>query len=117
MALSPRAQTGDPVSDFVHDLNNPLGSVHANLSQMAEYLEDFRQVWERVQELRKAVGAKDAVAQEIALAALAERVQATDADFLVEDLHAAVRESLAGVSAIRGLVREEAARAPRSAGS
>lgn len=48
---------------------------------------------------------------------LTQRVQITDVDFLVEDLHAAVRESLSGVSAIRGLLREEAARTARSAGS
>ncbi len=103
MALDPGARREDSVGDVVHDLNNPLGSVHANLSQLAEYAEDLQAVWEEVRAVRKA--SRTGVGLDGAARALSRRMDEADADFLVDDLSAAVRDSLAGTSQIRRILR------------
>ena len=103
MALTSRISSGQKDADFVHDLNNPLGSVHANLSQMAEYLEDLRSVWERVQAVRAARENPEAL--RLAAGSLVDSMEAVNADFLLEDMRAAVHESLAGASSIRRIIR------------
>ena len=102
------ASIGQLAAGVAHEINNPMGFIHANLYQVVEYLEDLGRVWGRVEALRKAVDASPdapsglrAAAQE--LDGVAEEVEA---GFLLDDMGKAVRESLEGSERIRHIIQD-----------
>jgi PAS domain S-box-containing protein len=99
------ASIGQLAAGVAHEINNPMGFIHANLSQLGEYLDDFARIWERVAALRKAAGAASGEVR-----AAAESVEAliaeVDAEFLLRDFGTAVRESLEGAQRIRAIVQD-----------
>jgi two-component system NtrC family sensor kinase len=99
------ASIGQLAAGVAHEINNPMGFIHANLSQLGEYLEDFARVWEKLAVLRKsalaASGETRAAAEEVE-AVIAE----VDAEFLLRDFATAVRESLEGAQRIRAIVQD-----------
>jgi PAS domain S-box-containing protein len=100
------ASIGQLAAGIAHEINNPMGFVHANLLQMAEYVNDLARAWDAVGELRKAVeagGADEARAAAERLAGLAAEL---DVDFLLADLAKAVRESQEGAERIRHIVQD-----------
>jgi two-component system NtrC family sensor kinase len=100
------ASIGQLAAGVAHEINNPMGFVHANLFQMAEYAADLRRVFAELHELRRALArggpaeAREAAAR---LDAVAEEVQL---DHLVEDLAKAIRESQEGSERIRHIVQD-----------
>ena len=99
------ASIGQLAAGVAHEINNPMGFIHANLSQMSEYLDELARVWSAVGDLRKAAlvagGEVRAAADEV------ERLVAqVDAEFLLRDLGTAVRESLEGAQRIRAIVSD-----------
>jgi signal transduction histidine kinase len=91
-----------------------MGFIHANLFQMAEYLGDLRQAWERVEDLQKSVlelapsGSDSAGVEAIRQAsdALSGLVRELDLDFVQTDFAKAVRESQDGAERIRNIVKD-----------
>ena len=53
------ASIGELAAGVAHEINNPVGFIHANLYQMAEYLGDLRRVWKKTAELQVAVSKED----------------------------------------------------------
>jgi two-component system NtrC family sensor kinase len=100
------ASIGQLAAGVAHEINNPMGFIHANLFQMADYVEDLRQLWEGVAALTAALAARDDAAVERAAAALAEKQAELDATFLLDDLGKAVRESQEGAERIRHIVQD-----------
>ncbi len=102
------ASIGQLAAGVAHEINNPMGFIHANLCQLAEYLEDLQRVWEAVEELREAASRERLDTDEVRRAAESlARVRAeTDAGFLLADFGTAIRESLEGTARIREIVRD-----------
>jgi PAS domain S-box-containing protein len=99
------ASIGQLAAGIAHEINNPMGFIHANLSQLGEYLDDFSRVWEALGALRKAAlsaGAEVRVAAEAAESVIAD----VDAEFLLRDFGTAIRESLEGAQRIRAIVSD-----------
>jgi two-component system NtrC family sensor kinase len=99
------ASIGQLAAGVAHEINNPMGFIHANLSQLGEYLDDLTRVWESLAELRKvglSAGGEVRTAAEAAEAVIGE----VDAEFLLRDFGTAVRESLEGAQRIRAIVQD-----------
>ncbi len=100
------ASIGQLAAGVAHEINNPMGFIHANLFQMSEYLSDLRRVWAQVEGLRKAVaggGPGPARNAEGQLAAVAEEV---DVEYVLSDFAKAIRESQEGSERIRHIVHD-----------
>jgi len=102
------ASIGALAAGVAHEINNPMGYIHANLCQLSEYLDDLMRVWERVQELRKA-GVKAPLEPDTVRAAARELervVEEVDAEYILDDFGKAIRESLEGSERIRHIIQD-----------
>jgi signal transduction histidine kinase len=100
------ASIGQLAAGIAHEINNPMGFIHANLIQMAEYATDLRRVFSAVDELRKAVARGEASELREAGLRLDAAAEETQVDFLLSDLAKAIRESQEGSERIRHIVQD-----------
>ena len=101
------ASIGELAAGIAHEINNPVGFIHANLSQMSEYLDDLAGYLDSVDALRGVVSGACDVSELRAASEKIDRI-ATEVDvpYLQKDFRAAVRESLEGSERIRHIVSD-----------
>jgi signal transduction histidine kinase len=100
------ASIGQLSAGIAHEINNPMGFIHANLFQMAEYIPDLRRAWSAVEALQEAVTRGDTVEIQRVAAELAAVSEEVDVEFLLSDLGKAIRESQEGSERIRHIVHD-----------
>ncbi|MFP8877253.1 MAG: ATP-binding protein, partial [Myxococcota bacterium] len=97
---------GQLAAGVAHEINNPMGFIHANLAQTAEYAADLRLVWSRVETLQKVALAGDPAQLRAAAQDLAAASEEVDVPFVLGDLAKAIRESQEGSERIRHIVQD-----------
>jgi PAS domain S-box-containing protein len=100
------ASIGQLAAGVAHEINNPMGFIHANLFQMAEYISDLRRVWVQVEQLQKCVEQGDLDEGRKASERLMSLAEEVDVEFVLGDLAKAVRESQEGSERIRHIVHD-----------
>lgn len=103
------ASIGELAAGVAHEINNPVGFVHANLAQSMEYLDDLDSIFGAVDALQRAIEKPgDANAEEVARAStlLRELAEKVDLAYVRGDLRKALQESQEGTERIRHIVRD-----------
>jgi PAS domain S-box-containing protein len=100
------ASIGQLAAGVAHEINNPMGFIHANLFQMAEYMIDLHRVWEGVGALQTAVAGGDLAEIQQSSSELAATSNEVNVDFVLSDFAKAIRESQEGSERIRHIVND-----------
>jgi signal transduction histidine kinase len=110
------ASIGQLAAGVAHEINNPMGFVHANLFQMEEYLADLRRLLEGAGALAERALRDGSPSLQAAAAEWSALAGKLDGDFLLEDFAKAIRESLEGSERVRHIVQDLRAFAHRDDG-
>ncbi len=100
------ASIGQLAAGVAHEINNPMGFVHANLCQMEEYLTDLRRLLEGATALVACAEAEGSPALRAAAADWRALRETLDAEFLLDDFSKAIRESIEGSERVRHIVQD-----------
>jgi PAS domain S-box-containing protein len=100
------ASIGQLAAGVAHEINNPMGFIHANLFQMAEYVADLRGAWSRVEALQKAAEGGDLEVIRSAAGELSTAAEEAEVSYVLSDLAKAIRESQEGSERIRHIVQD-----------
>ena len=100
------ASIGQLAAGVAHEVNNPMGFIHANLHQMSEYLTDLEKYFEATDRLQRAAVEGDLEV----IRAAAEDVQGVareiDLELVRSDFEKALMESGEGAERIRHIVKD-----------
>ncbi len=100
------ASIGQLAAGIAHEINNPVGFIHANLAQMCEYLDDLSEYLDATGDLNRAIRLGAAPEINRAADALEEKASKIEIDYLRKDFASALRESLEGSERIRHIVSD-----------
>jgi PAS domain S-box-containing protein len=100
------ASIGQLAAGVAHEVNNPMGFIHANLQQMSEYLGDLNKYFEATERLRQVAMEGDLEAIRAAADDVRVLAREIDLDYVRVDFEKALLESSEGAERIRHIVKD-----------
>jgi PAS domain S-box-containing protein len=110
------ASIGQLAAGVAHEINNPMGFVHANLFQMKEYLADVRRLLDGASALVERAAHDGSPALQAAAAEWSGLCAKLDGELLLDDFAKAIGESIEGSERVRHIVQDLRAFAHRDDG-
>jgi PAS domain S-box-containing protein len=99
------ASIGVLSAGIAHEINNPIGYVTSNLRELDNYTTKIRSYLKRVHELGTALNDRDMDSAASLYRELADMRELLKLDFILDDVHDLVEESLKGTTNIEGIVK------------
>jgi len=94
------ASIGQLAAGVAHEINNPIGYVHSNIGALEGYIDDLFAMLDLYQRAERSSAFPDLSA------ALKEKREAIDLDFLREDIPMLMRESREGINRVKKIVQD-----------
>jgi signal transduction histidine kinase len=100
------ASIGQLAAGVAHEINNPIGFVHSNLSVLEEYISDLTEFFNAYKALKSAIEKGDKAGVAKGLRELLAVEKKIDLNFIMDDIEKVVRESLDGAERVKVIVQD-----------